>query len=459
MHLVRLVLLLVLPSCISVFPSVVASSSGQLGPKNTIYDGLLAYLFENETTPYKANAMPICELGKKLKIQQDMLLIQLFDLDEPTQMLTVDVWVESTWKDCRLTWDPKRFNNIDNFVIKAEEIWYPDLIFYESLHGNFEEGMFIYGESKARIFSDGSIQLGAQAVFKSFCRINIAQFPYDRQRCNITFSSWTKDTSNFLLVKKEEAPGKKEDHAFVSASNGEWMVEGFPSFDRVADRKVGLDEASGRSRQYSEVAFQLRLKRKYMFQQVYMLFPCMLLTWLTLFVFIMPTECGEKIAYVTTILLSLMVFLLMVSDNIPRSGDAVPVLGIYFCIAIALVSLANIKTIISYNISLKGKDFCMPACFIKILESGKYVGLPLTHHNEAAVKVISFAMKPRQAGQNPVTRHEDSEVPLSTTNPESHFGQDENKWRFLGIILDRVFLIIYFVLNLAVSIWILTRCD
>ncbi|PAA66446.1 hypothetical protein BOX15_Mlig016491g1 [Macrostomum lignano] len=137
------------------------------GPKKTIYDGLLRHLFENDTLPYRPGAMPICEPGGKLHVNQDMLLLQLFDLDEPTQMLTVDVWVESIWKDCRLNWDPAKFGGIDNFAIKASEIWFPDLLFFESLHGNFEEGMFIYGEATARIFSDGSVQLARRPCLRS----------------------------------------------------------------------------------------------------------------------------------------------------------------------------------------------------------------------------------------------------------------------------------------------------
>uniref|UniRef100_A0A1I8GE68 Neur_chan_LBD domain-containing protein n=1 Tax=Macrostomum lignano TaxID=282301 RepID=A0A1I8GE68_9PLAT len=339
--------------------------------------------------------MPICKVGDKLEVSQDMLLYQLFDLDEPTQMLSVDVWVESTWQDCRLVWDPASFNNVTEFAIKSEQIWYPDLIFYESLHGNFEEGMFIYGESTARVRHDG--WLGAQALFKAFCRVNIRQFPYDSQRCNITFSSWTKDARTFRLKRKSGETGDKKDHAFAEASNGEWEVTGFPSYNRMTARNIGVLE--NETAEYTEVVFQLRLRRKYLFHQTYMLFPCMLLTWLAAFAFFLPTECGERIAYITTILLSLVVFLLLVAENIPRSGDAVPILGVYFCLAVCLVSVANLMVIASYNVSLKPNDFCPPewlrrCCF----RLGPLVGFLPTHHNGRA-KLLAFRMNPR----NPTT--------------------------------------------------------
>uniref|UniRef100_A0A1I8JJQ2 Neur_chan_LBD domain-containing protein n=1 Tax=Macrostomum lignano TaxID=282301 RepID=A0A1I8JJQ2_9PLAT len=418
------------------------------GPKKTIYDGLLRHLFENDTLPYRPGAMPICEPGGKLHVNQDMLLLQLFDLDEPTQMLTVDVWVESIWKDCRLNWDPAKFGGIDNFAIKASEIWFPDLLFFESLHGNFEEGMFIYGEATARIFSDGSVQLGTQAVFKIFCRVDISSFPYDSQQCNITFSSWTKDASTFVLTKKPSDESSSDDHAFQSASNGEWQVEGFPSFNTISSRQVGVDESGGRSRDYTEVVFQLRLKRKYLFYQAYMLFPCILLTWLTLFVFLLPAESGEKMGYVTTILLSLFVFLLLVADNIPRSGDSIPTVGVYFCLAIALVSLANVKAVISYNISLKGRDFCMPRNLKWLLSRSRFVGLRL---GRGAVPTEESPAPDEGGG----AASSEAKEKLNGTS-DGHSKQDENQWRYLGIMLDRIFFIVYFFVNLAVTIWILS---
>ncbi|PAA71333.1 hypothetical protein BOX15_Mlig029853g1 [Macrostomum lignano] len=220
-----------------------------------------------------------------------------------------------------------------------------------------------------------------------------------------------------------------------------------------------------------------------------MLFPCMLLAWLAAFSFFLPTECGERIAYSTTILLSLVVFLLLIADNIPRSGDAVPVLGVYFCLTVCLVGLCTLMVIAAYNISLKPNDFCPPAwltaCCYRL---GPLVGFRATHHN-GRVKLLSFRMNPRSPtsgaradqgdGDNDGTKDdegqdenldcdagtEEAAIPTAPTmmanksacrHPPPEGGSGfANTWRYMGIVLDRMFFVIYCLLNLVATIWIL----
>ena len=205
-----------------------------------IYDRLGDHLLLGNF--YNPFVMPICEMGKSLLVKQDMVLYQLFDLDEPTQQLMIDVWVETIWRDCRLTWNASQFDNISEISLPSSVIWYPQLIFYQSLHGNFEEGLFIYSQSRARVRSDGMVQLGCQALLKTFCRVNLKKFPFDQQACNVTFASWTNDNTTITLRSKKSTDGRnradKTDHSFKDASNGEWDVIGFPAFNDVRMRKV-----------------------------------------------------------------------------------------------------------------------------------------------------------------------------------------------------------------------------
>ncbi len=53
----------------------------------------------------------------------------------------------------------------------------------------------------------------------------------------------------------------------------------------------------------------------------------MMLSFMTLLVFGMPQEAGEKIGLAITVLLSFTVFNLMVSDNMPQTSTHTPRLG------------------------------------------------------------------------------------------------------------------------------------
>ncbi len=53
----------------------------------------------------------------------------------------------------------------------------------------------------------------------------------------------------------------------------------------------------------------------------------MMLSFMTLLVFVMPPESGEKIGLAITVLLSFTVFNLMVSENMPQTSTHTPRLG------------------------------------------------------------------------------------------------------------------------------------
>ena len=71
----------------------------------------------------------------------------------------------------------------------------------------------------------------------------------------------------------------------------------------------------------------------------------MLLMFLGLTSFLIPVESGERIGFVTTILLAMTVFLLLIPSFLPETSDGVPILGIGLqatMVIIALVLFANI---------------------------------------------------------------------------------------------------------------------
>jgi len=330
-----------------------------------------------------------------------------------------------------LTWDPNLFNGLNQITLPAAEIYHPDLIWYQSLHGNFEEGMFLFPQSIAKIRNNGMVQLGAQALLKSFCRVDIRLFPYDTQKCNLTFASWNRDSSIFNITKKDA--GDSKGHSFVNASNGEWEVIEFPAFNTLSSYKLGNDE-SGNGSFYAEVTFQLTLQRKPTFIKVYLIFPCILLVWISSLTFVLPIESGEKVNLSVTILLSVIVFLLLVSENIPRTSDGIPTLGLFFCMSIGLVCLSVLMTAIVLNIGERPREVKMAKCIRKLL-SRKFLYL---HHENSKRKNKNVLLTGKE---NYEEDHENICDKLSY-------------WRCLATLLDRIFLVIYIILAILNTIYI-----
>lgn len=60
----------------------------------------------------------------------------------------------------------------------------------------------------------------------------------------------------------------------------------------------------------------------------YLVAPCIILAILALISFWIPSESGERIGFVTTLLLGMMVFLLLIPESLPESSKSIPLLGI-----------------------------------------------------------------------------------------------------------------------------------
>ena len=96
---------------------------------------------------------------------------------------------------------------------------------------------------------------------------------------------------------------------------------------------------------FSEVVYSLKMSRKPLFHVFYLTIPSTLLLTLTLTSFFIPVESGERIGFVTTMLLAMTVFLLLIPSFLPETSDGVPILGISLqatSIIIALVLFGNI---------------------------------------------------------------------------------------------------------------------
>jgi nicotinic acetylcholine receptor len=80
---------------------------------------------------------------------------------------------------------------------------------------------------------------------------------------------------------------------------------------------------------YPDLTFNITMRRKTLFYTVNLIIPCVAISLMTLLVFYLPSECGEKVTLSTSILVSLTVFLLLLAEIVPPTSLAVPLLGKY----------------------------------------------------------------------------------------------------------------------------------
>lgn len=78
---------------------------------------------------------------------------------------------------------------------------------------------------------------------------------------------------------------------------------------------------------YLDITFNITMRRKTLFYTVNLIIPCMGISFLTVLVFYLPSDSGEKVSLSISILLSLTVFFLLLAEIIPPTSLVVPLLG------------------------------------------------------------------------------------------------------------------------------------
>ena len=71
----------------------------------------------------------------------------------------------------------------------------------------------------------------------------------------------------------------------------------------------------------------VHLRRKRTFYILNTIIPVVMLSLLNVLVFILPADCGERMALAVTVLLSFTVYLGIISDNMPKTSESLSLLG------------------------------------------------------------------------------------------------------------------------------------
>ena len=104
---------------------------------------------------------------------------------------------------------------------------------------------------------------------------------------------------------------------------------------------------------YPDIYFNITLRRKTLFYTVNLIIPCVGISFLSVLVFYLPSESGEKVSLCISILLSLTVFVLLLAEIIPPTSLTVPLLGKYLLFTMVLVTLSVMSTICVLNVNFR----------------------------------------------------------------------------------------------------------
>nr|DBA26292.1 TPA: hypothetical protein GDO54_010573 [Pyxicephalus adspersus] len=310
----------------------------------------MKYLFEEKG--YRKDLRPVDHQDDTLDIFLSLTLSNLISLKEADETLTTNVWVEHGWYDNRLTWDRKEFYNISTLRVPPDMVWLPKLILENNNNGQFEVAYY----SNVLISHEGYMYWLPPAIFQTPCSINVNYFPFDWQNCSLKFSSLTYNAKeiNLKLMEATDKPTNRsypvewiviEKAAFTE--NGEWEIVHIPAKKNI-DRSV-----SPESTKYQDITFYLIIKRKPLFYIINILAPCVLIALMANLVFYLPADSGEKMTLAISVLLAQSVFLLLISQRLPETSLAIPLISKYLTFIMILVTIVVVSCVVVLNMHFR----------------------------------------------------------------------------------------------------------
>nr|XP_036862377.1 neuronal acetylcholine receptor subunit alpha-4 isoform X4 [Manis javanica] len=283
---------------------------------------------------YNKWSRPVANISDVVLVHFGLSIAQLIDVDEKNQMMTTNVWVKQEWHDYKLRWDPADYENVTSIRIPSELIWRPDIVLYNNADGDFA----VTHLTRAHLFHDGRVQWTPPAIYKSSCSIDVTFFPFDQQNCTMKFGSWTYDKAKIDLVSMHSRVDQLD-----FWESGEWLI-----VDAVGTYNTRKYECCAEV--YPDITYAFVIRRLPLFYTINLIIPCLLISCLTVLVFYLPSECGEKITLCISVLLSLTVFLLLITEIIPSTSLVIPLIGEYLLFTMIFVTLSIVITVFVLNV-------------------------------------------------------------------------------------------------------------
>ncbi|XP_025268363.1 acetylcholine receptor subunit alpha-like isoform X2 [Camponotus floridanus] len=315
-------------------------------------------LYDDLLSNYNKLVRPVVNVTDALTVKIKLKLSQLIDVNLKNQIMTTNLWVEQSWYDYKLTWDPKEYGGVEMLHVPSDHIWRPDIVLYNNADGNFEVTL----ATKATLNYTGRVEWKPPAIYKSSCEIDVEYFPFDEQTCVMKFGSWTYDGFQVDLRHIDEIRGSNVVDIGIDLSefytSVEWDILEVPA---VRNEKfyTCCDEP------YLDITFNITMRRKTLFYTVNLIIPCMGISFLTVLVFYLPSDSGEKVSLSISILLSLTVFFLLLAEIIPPTSLVVPLLGKFVLFTMILDTFSICVTVVVLNVHFRSPQTHVMAPWVR----------------------------------------------------------------------------------------------
>uniref|UniRef100_A0A3Q4G3L4 5-hydroxytryptamine receptor 3A-like n=1 Tax=Neolamprologus brichardi TaxID=32507 RepID=A0A3Q4G3L4_NEOBR len=270
--------------------------------------------------------------------------------------------------------------------------------------------------------SDGTVSDSQPIKAVTSCRLDIYLFPFDIQNCTLTFNSFTLKSKFMRIYHKRMFEYSKS----MTATMGEWELIG------ITAKKYTLPSTA--SGFYDEIRFHISLRRQAMLYVVNLLLPSCFLITVDLFSFILPPKEVDRSLFKMTLILGYTVFLLIMNDLLPVTGNDIPLISAFTLSGLVYISL--LETIVVTSFLHGSSNYSRAPRWIRVLFL-KILGR-LTLEQKGPLGEDKTLQELRSLGRV---------LQAIRLQVEQHLSKSlsTEEWIQIGLIIDRLLFILYII--------------
>ncbi|XP_056000813.1 neuronal acetylcholine receptor subunit alpha-3-like [Ostrea edulis] len=270
----------------------------------------LAYTLSDEAnlhtaifpSTYDQNVRPGADRATPLQLNVTFYFQSIKELDESISKFSITGALSVHWSDNRLTWNPSSYGgDLNVTIVPQKKVWVPFLI--NMLNYNSLQAIG-HNDLNLRLDYTGSITWFVPNLFESTCDADLSFYPFDSQTCFLRFY-----VPGFMPSEIEfYSPNQRMDLSQYS-TNGLWDVTETTVYTTT------------NSLQVQEVYMSISMRRRIVYYVSSLMLPVFFLSFLQLFSFLMPPDCGERVGFSITVLLAVAVYLTLIQDKLPEGSE------------------------------------------------------------------------------------------------------------------------------------------
>ncbi|XP_066291004.1 uncharacterized protein [Branchiostoma lanceolatum] len=328
----------------------------------------------------------------QVKITFEAAVVEIIDADEKNENMFASIAFRLRWRDNRLSWTPTKYGGISELVVTTKDVWIPKVNLQRNGDAKFSE----FPDAPVTVTSDGLVEWDIIDLLTTTCDLEPALFPFDSMECPVCLGSSTR-VERFHCPKNHDNKNGTEHQSHIE----NFMACGEEAVD-VADQWNARWTVEVKEGIFGSGCINMKFKRIPTFHLCTTMFPVIILSVLMCITFVLPIEKGDRLSFGMTILLSMVVSLVFITEVLPAKGS-MPVVALLIVVYMCMMGFFLIITVIVIRISSTDKNLppVVKKVFLRYVARLVFLGdLTQTKRGHTVLKVDDFEMAKCMADNN-----------------------------------------------------------